>query len=126
MNHFLVTETRSINSPNLLNSQDIFHRFRIQWGHIIGLKVERLLYHDCIMNDLASFSKKVKVSCQLTSSKQPDIIPNIYCLLQWFSTFGSWRPKKENKTLFSDPYITIILLYHRFWRPKSKCLRSTC
>ena len=29
---------------------------------------------------------------------------------QWFSTSGSWRSTKQNKTLFGDPYITIIAL----------------
>jgi len=44
-------------------------------------------------------------------------------LFQWFSTFRSWRPTKHNITQFGDPYITIIVLKHRFWRSKSKCLR---
>jgi len=43
--------------------------------------------------------------------------------VEWFSTFGSWQPTKHNITQFGDPYITIIVLKHRFWRPKSKCLR---
>ena len=35
------------------------------------------------------------------------------CLDQWFSTFGSGRPTKQNKTQFCDPKLTItqILLY---------------
>ena len=51
---------------------------------------------------------------------------------QWFSTFGSWRPTKQNNTQFGDPFITIIVLYQGFWRPKSMCprpkigLRPTC
>ncbi len=35
-------------------------------------------------------------------------------LLQWFSTFGSWRPTKQNKTQFGDPNFTRIVLKHRF------------
>jgi len=45
-------------------------------------------------------------------------------LEQWFSTISSWRPIKQNNTQFGDPFITFIVLKHRFWRPKSKCLRS--
>ena len=30
--------------------------------------------------------------------------------VQWFSTFGSWRPTKQNKTQFGDPFTTKILL----------------
>ena len=33
---------------------------------------------------------------------------------QWFSTADSWRPTKQDKTQFGDPYITIIVLQHRF------------
>ena len=29
-------------------------------------------------------------------------------LKQWFSTFDSWRPTKQNNTQFGDPYIDII------------------
>jgi len=29
---------------------------------------------------------------------------------QWFSTFGSWRPTKQNNTQFGDPFNTIIVL----------------
>ena len=46
-----------------------------------------------------------------------------HCLKQWFSTFGCWRPMKYNYTHFGNPYITIIVLKHRFWQPKSKCTR---
>jgi hypothetical protein len=28
---------------------------------------------------------------------------------QWFSTFGSWRPTKQNKTQFGDPNCTRIV-----------------
>ncbi len=31
-------------------------------------------------------------------------------LEQWFSTFGGWRPKKQNIAQFCDPYIAIIVL----------------
>jgi len=40
-------------------------------------------------------------------------------LNQWFSTFGSWRPIKQNNTQFGDPFITFIVLKHGFWRPKN-------
>ena len=48
-----------------------------------------------------------------------------YNLYQWFSTFGCWRPTKQKNTLFGDPYVTIIVLEHRFWRTKSKREPST-
>jgi len=47
-------------------------------------------------------------------------------LLQLLSTFGSWRPTKENTTQFSVACISIIVLKHMFWRPKSRCLRPSC
>ena len=34
---------------------------------------------------------------------------------QWFSTFGCWRPTKQNNTQFCDPNVAIIVLKHRFW-----------
>ena len=33
---------------------------------------------------------------------------------QLFSTFGCWRPTKQNNTQFGDPYVAIIVLYYRF------------
>ena len=42
-------------------------------------------------------------------------VSTLIVLNQWFSTFGSWRPKKYNNTQFGDPYITIIVLKHRIW-----------
>ena len=35
---------------------------------------------------------------------------NLRSLEQWFSTFDSWRPTKQNNTQFADPYIDIIVL----------------
>ena len=55
------------------------------------------------------------------TSSNPE--PFAYLLDQWFSTFGSWRPTKHKNTQFGDPNSTIIELYYRFWRPKSKCRR---
>jgi hypothetical protein len=43
----------------------------------------------------------------------------IYAVKQKFSTYGCWRAKKQNYRQFSDPIIAIIVLKHRFWRPKS-------
>jgi hypothetical protein len=42
----------------------------------------------------------------------------IPALDHWFSTYGRWRPTKQNKRQFADPFITIIILKHRVWRPK--------
>ena len=48
--------------------------------------------------------------------------PNV--LEQWFSTFGSMRPTKQNKTQFVDPFSTLIpIKIHRFWRFKIKSPR---
>ena len=33
---------------------------------------------------------------------------SMFCLKQWFSTFGSWRPTIHNNTQFGDPYIITI------------------
>ena len=35
-------------------------------------------------------------------------VPDAHALDQWFSTFGSWRPTKQKKTQFGDPFSTKI------------------
>ncbi len=41
-------------------------------------------------------------------------ISTTHNIVQWFSTFGSRRPTKQNITQVGDTYITIIVLKHRF------------
>ena len=38
------------------------------------------------------------------------ILSHMYDIGQWFSTLGSWRPTKQNKTEFGDPFSLFILL----------------
>ena len=41
---------------------------------------------------------------------------------QWFSTLGSWRPTKQNKTEFGDPFSIKVLYNTVFGDPKvSSC-----
>ena len=55
-------------------------------------------------------------------------------LEQWFSTFGSWRPIKQNKTQLGDPFSSKSLLKYIFGDPKvgrdppdeKHCSRAFC
>ena len=60
--------------------------------------------------DLSDKTKETKINRAL-----------VYILKQWFSTFSSRRPTIYNTAQYGDPYITIIVLKHRFRRPKRKC-----
>ena len=39
-----------------------------------------------------------------------DVFKIHYDLEQWFSTFGCWRPSKQNNTQFGDPNVAITVL----------------
>ena len=53
---------------------------------------------------------------------------------QWFSTLGCWRPTKQNKTLFGEPYSTKMLLCTGYGDPnvgrkphvEKHCFRWCC
>ena len=74
------------------------------YGTYFGLPKLNIHYHvDC-----TNFASPPFIGCH------PPNVENL-CWGQWFSTFRSLLPTKQNKTKSGDPYIYITLLRHR-WR----------